>query len=163
MGNKEILRQRVEELAAKVSGEVEELSGVLILKVKGAYLSETLSAAKSFPDVPCDFLHDMTALDLKDHFEVVYQLSSLHGPQRLRVKGTVDREHPVVNSVTRLWRGANFLEREAYDMFGIEFKGHPNLKRIYLWDDFEGYPLRKDYVTESLEERSVVLPLKKGE
>ncbi|MDI6813355.1 MAG: NADH-quinone oxidoreductase subunit C [Desulfitobacteriaceae bacterium] len=163
MGNKEMLRKRVDELATKVNGEVEESLGVLMLKVKGAYIIETLNGAKNFPEMPCDFLHDLTAVDLGNHFEVVYQLSSLRGPQILRVKGIVDRENPVIDSVTRIWQGANFLEREAYDMFGIEFKGHPNLRRIYLWDEFEGYPLRKDYATESVEQRAVVMPLKVGD
>ncbi|HVJ50030.1 NADH-quinone oxidoreductase subunit C [Desulfitobacterium sp.] len=163
MENKELLKQRVEELAARVSGEVKESFGVFILKVKAPYIIETLTAAKSFTDVPCDFLHDLGGLDLGDHFEVVYQLSSLRGPQLLRVKAIVDRENPVIDSVTRIWQGANFLEREAYDMFGIIFKGHPNLKRIYLWDDFEGYPLRKDYVTEPIEVRNIVRTRIEGE
>ena len=156
MENKELLKQLVEELATRVKGEVEESFGVLNLKVKAPYIVETLTAAKSFTGVPCDFLHDLGGLDLGDHFEVVYQLSSLRGPQCLRVKAIVDRENPVIDSVTCIWQGANFLEREAYDMFGILFKGHPNLKRIYMWDDFEGYPLRKDYVTEPIEVRNIV-------
>ncbi|TGE32787.1 NADH-quinone oxidoreductase subunit C [Desulfosporosinus sp. Sb-LF] len=155
MENKQ-LRQHVEELASRVNGEVEESLGALILKVKAPYIVETLTGAKSFPDAPCDFLHDLCGLDLVDHLEVVYQLSSLRGPQCLRVKAIVERENPVIDSVTRIWQGANFLEREAYDMFGIKFKGHPNLKRIYMWDDFEGYPLRKDYVTEPIEERNIM-------
>ena len=163
MENKEVLKQRVEELATRVNGEVEESFGVLILKVNAPYIIETLTAAKNFADTPCDFLHDLGGLDLVDHFEVVYQLSSLRGPQWLRVKAVVDRENPVIDTVTRIWQGANFLEREAYDMFGIIFKGHPNLKRIYLWDDFEGYPLRKDYVTEPIEVRNIMRQRVEGE
>jgi len=163
MENKELLLKHVQELAAKVNGEVEDSLGVPVLKVKGAYIIETLNSAKNFPDTPCDFLHDLTAVDVGDHFEVVYQLSSLRGPQRLRIKGLVDRDNPTIDSVTRIWQGANFMEREAFDMFGIQFKGHPNLRRIYLWDEFEGYPLRKDYETESVEKRTVLMPLKVGE
>ena len=150
------LKQQVEELASKVNGEIEESVGALILKVKAPSIIETLNSVKKFPNVSCDFLHDLCGLDCTDHFEVVYQLSSLQGPQRLRVKAIVERENPEIDSVTGIWQGANFLEREAYDMFGIKFKGHPNLKRIYMWDDFEGYPLRKDYVTEPIEERNFV-------
>ena len=162
MENK-VLRQRVEELAVRVNGEVEESVGALILKVKAPYIMETLTGAKNFIDAPCDFLHDLCGLDLVDHLEVVYQLSSLRGPQCLRVKAIVERENPVIDSATRIWQGANYLEREAYDMFGIIFKGHPNLKRIYMWDDFEGYPLRKDYVTEPIEVRNVVRQRSEGE
>lgn len=163
MENRDLLKRFVEELAIRVHGEVEKYLGVLILKVKAPYIIEVLTSAKNFPDVPCDFLHDLGGLDSKDHLEVVYQLSSLRGSQRLRVKAIVDRENPVIDSATRIWRGANFLEREAYDMFGILFKGHPNLKRIYLWDDFEGFPLRKDYVTEPIEIRNIVRIQSEGE
>lgn len=156
MENNELLRKRVDELAARVNGEVEEILGTLVLKVKAPYITETLTSVKNFEDVPCDFLHDLGGLDTGDHLEVVYQLRSWSGPQKLRVKAIVDRENPVVDSVTRIWAGANFLEREAYDMFGFQFKGHPNLKRIYLWEDFEGFPLRKDYVTEPVETRNVM-------
>jgi len=159
----ELLKQQVEELATRVNGEVEESFGALVLKVKAPSIIETLTGAMEFPDVPCDFLHDLCGMDLVDHLEVVYQLSSLHGTQLLRVKAIVDREKPVIDSVTSLWQGANFLEREAYDMFGIIFKGHPNLKRIYMWDDFEGYPLRKDYVTEPIEVRNIVRTRIEGE
>ncbi|MFZ3102766.1 MAG: NADH-quinone oxidoreductase subunit C [Desulfitobacteriaceae bacterium] len=162
MENK-VFWDKVQQVAVKVNGEVEEICGALILKIKSAYAIETLNMIKSFTDVPCDFLHDLTALDKVEHFEVVYQLSSLRGSQRLRVKAIVDRQNPVIDSVTRIWQGANFLEREAFDMFGIQFKGHPNLKRIYLWDDFVGYPLRKDYVQESLAERCTVLERKEGD
>jgi len=163
MENNTILIQQVKDLASKVNGEVKESFGVLVLTVQAAYITETLTAAKKFTDVPCDFLHDLCGLDLVDHFEVVYQLSSLHGPQTLRVKAILNHENPVVDSVTRIWQGANYLEREAYDMFGIIFKGHPNLKRIYMWDDFEGYPLRKDYVTEPIEVRNITRTRIEGE
>jgi NADH-quinone oxidoreductase subunit C len=162
MENK-VLREQVEKLATQVNGEVEEILGELILKVKASYINETLKGAKSLANTPCDFLHDLCGLDAVDHLEVIYQLSSLRGPQRLRVKAIVDRENPVIDSVTGIWQGANFLEREAYDMFGISFKGHPNLKRIYMWDDFEGYPLRKDYVTEPIEVRNIVRTRIEGE
>lgn len=162
MENK-VLSRYVDELATRVNGVVEEISGVLILKVQASYIMEVLTGAKNFPDVPCDFLHDLCGIDGGDHFEVVYQLSSLHGPQLLRIKAIVDREKPVIDSATRIWEGANYLEREAYDMFGIIFKGHPNLKRIYMWDDFEGYPLRKDYVTEPIEVRNSVRQRIEGE
>jgi len=156
MGNKEVLRKNVEELASRVNGTVEEMLDYLVLTVKAPYITETLTAAKNFKETPCDFLHDIAGVDKMDHFEVVYHLTSLRGPQKLRVKAIVDRENPVIDSVTRIWPGANFMEREAYDMFGIQFKGHPNLKRIYLWDDFEGFPLRKDYVTEPPEVRNIM-------
>lgn len=157
------LRALVNELADRVNGEVEECLGVLELTVNAQYAIEALSGAKNFANVPCDFLHDLCGMDLEDHLEVVYQLSSLRGPQHLRIIARVERDNPVIESVTPLWKGADFLEREAFDMFGIQFRGHPNLKRIYMWDDFEGYPLRKDYVIESHEQRSIMRVRKEGE
>lgn len=158
-----VLRERVDELAAKVNGEVEECLGVIELTVNCSEVIRTLINAKTFDDVPCDFLHDLCGMDLEDHLEVVYQLSSLRGSQRLRIIAKVERDNPSIDSVTDIWKGADFLEREAFDMFGIQFRGHPNLKRIYMWDDFEGYPLRKDYVIESREQRAVMRVRKEGE
>lgn len=156
MENKEILRKRIDELAARVNGTVEESLDFIVLTVQAPYITEVLTAVKNFEDVPCDFLHDIAGVDKLEHLEVVYHLTSIRGPQKLRVKAIVDREKPIIDSVVKIWAGANFMEREAYDMFGIEFKGHPNLKRIYMWDDFEGYPLRKDYVTEPPEVRDIM-------
>ncbi|HWQ41286.1 MAG TPA: NADH-quinone oxidoreductase subunit C [Desulfosporosinus sp.] len=158
-----ILRARVGELAVRVNGAVEESLGELQLTVNYTDAIEVLTGAKNFEDVPCDFLHDLCGMDLEDHLEVVYQLSSLHGPQRLRIIARVERENPVIDSATCIWKGSDFLEREAFDMFGIQFRDHPNLKRIYLWDDFEGYPMRKDYVVESYEQRAIMRVRKEGE
>lgn len=159
----DMLRVRVDELAVTVNGEVEESLGVLELTVNYRDVIKALTGARNLADVPCDFLHDLAGMDWEDHFEVVYQLSSLRGPQRLRIIARVERDNPVIDSATRIWRGADFLEREAFDMFGIQFSGHPNLKRIYLWDDFEGYPMRKDYVVESHEQRAIMRIRKEGE
>jgi NADH-quinone oxidoreductase subunit C len=94
-----------------------------------------------------DVLMDMTAVDYQGEdprFEVVYNLLSLPFNRRLRVKLRVE-EGKQVDSLTPMWGCANWLEREIWDMFGIPFKGHPDLKRILMYDGFEGHPLRKDY------------------
>ena len=78
-------------------------------------------------------------------FVVVYHFFSLELKHRLRVEVPVEEEDAEVDSLTSLWGGANWLEREVWDMFGIRFRGHPNLKRILMYDEFEGHPLRKDY------------------
>jgi NADH-quinone oxidoreductase subunit C len=95
-----------------------------------------------------DFLTDITAVDWigrKPRFEVVYHLYSFSLRHRLRIKIPVNEEEPWVYSVTSLWKAADWLERECYDMFGIRFEGHPDLRRILLYDSFVGHPLRKDY------------------
>jgi NADH-quinone oxidoreductase subunit C len=95
------------------------------------------------------FLSDITAVDYwqkqEPRFEVVYQLVSLKRRRRLRVRVGVPEGDPVVESLTPLWRGANFLEREVWDLYGIRFSDHPDLRRILLYDEFTGHPLRKDY------------------
>jgi len=94
-------------------------------------------------------LTDLTAVDWlerKPRFEVVYQLNSLTRGHRIRVKIGVDGADPWVHSVVGLWGAADWLERECFDMFGIDFKGHPDLRRILMYDSFEGHPLRKDYL-----------------
>jgi NADH-quinone oxidoreductase subunit C len=94
-----------------------------------------------------DYLNFVTAVDRYDHFEVAYLLSSLEHNHSLMIKARCyDRENPALPSVVSVWQGADFQEREIYDLFGIKFEGHPNMKRIFLWDGFEGHPLRKDYI-----------------
>ena len=95
-----------------------------------------------------NFLMDITALDFPmrpERFEVVYHLYSLSKNHRLRVKIRVHESNPEVDSLTHLWKSANWLEREVWDMYGIRFKEHPDLRRILLYEEFEGHPLRKDY------------------
>jgi len=95
-----------------------------------------------------DYLALLTAVDQPDRFEVVYHLWSIKDrtTEPFVLKAYIeDKENPAVPSVTPLWRGANFQEREAYDLMGIRFQGHPNLERIVLWEGFHGHPLRKDF------------------
>ena len=95
-----------------------------------------------------DMLADMTAVDYlglqEPRFEVVYHLNSIERNVRLRIKAPV-KEGEDVETLTSLWPIANWLEREVWDMFGIRFKNHPDLRRILMYDEFEGHPLRKDY------------------
>jgi NADH-quinone oxidoreductase subunit C len=94
------------------------------------------------------FLSDLCAVDWpgrEERFEIVYNFTDLDGPARLRVKLPVSGDDPKVPSVTVIWPTANWHEREAFDMFGIVFDGHPDLRRILMPDEWEGHPLRKDY------------------
>ena len=109
-------------------------------------------------------LLDVTAVDWmdlrEDRFELVYQLLSLTNTTRITVKVPVSESSVEVDSVTSLFRSANFLEREVWDMFGITFKGHPNLRRILLYEEFKGHPLRKDYPVQGKQPR---IPLRMPE
>ncbi len=110
---------------------------------------------KDTPELDFDFLMDLTAVDYlffaggkiqkKFRFEVVYHFYSLKYNHRLRVKVVVDEKEPCVNSLCGLWPSANWYEREVWDMYGIRFENHPNLKRILMYEEFEGHALRKDY------------------
>ena len=104
---------------------------------------------KSCDDLLFDMLIDVTAVDWLDRresrFDVVYQLLSTKHLHRLTIKIAVDEANPEVESVVSLWNSANFLEREVWDMFGIVFKNHGDLRRILMYDEFVGHPLRKDY------------------
>ncbi len=111
---------------------------------------EVLAWLKTTPGQEYNYLTDITAVDYRDPehpLEVVYQLRSLSRKADLRIKVALMKSAPlVVDSVYDLWRGADWLEREVYDMFGVTFRGHPDLRRILMWDTYaEGHPLRKDF------------------
>jgi NADH-quinone oxidoreductase subunit C len=120
---------------------------VLILDRSG--LRESFRFFKEDSRLHLDFLSDITAVDYwkkkEPRFEVVYQVASLKGERCLRVRVPVPEEDATVESLVPLWKGANFLEREVWDLFGIRFIDHPDLRRILLYEEFQGHPLRKDY------------------
>ncbi len=93
-----------------------------------------------------DYLNYVTAVDYHDYFELVYQFTAMKANRQVVVKTRCPRADAVVPSITPVYRGADFQEREIFDLMGIKFEGHPNLKRILLWEGFQGYPLRKDYL-----------------
>ena len=96
-------------------------------------------------------LSSLTAVDYVEHFEVVYHLASITRNARAVVKTRVyGRDEPSVPSVITVWKGADLQEREVYDLLGVRFEGHPNLKRLLTWEGFKGYPLRRDYLEPPL-------------
>jgi len=115
--------------------------------IRAGALSDVMEFLKGDPRLQFDMLVDITAVDYpgrEPRFDVVYHLLSLPFNRRLRIKVQTG-DDPGVDSLTRLWGNANWLEREVWDMFGVRFRGHPDLKRILMYDEFEGHPLRKDY------------------
>jgi NADH-quinone oxidoreductase subunit C len=111
-------------------------------------LPEVARHLKEDPEFDFQVLLDITVVDYlneDERFEVVYHFLSMRKNQRFRLKTRVREEDAEVPSVVELWPGANWLEREAWDMFGVRFKGHPELTRILMYEEFEGHPLRKDY------------------
>ena len=138
------------EVAAKVeqqfSGSIIESNGDSLL-VKSESLFELISLLKTTPEFEFIYLSSITAVDYFDYFELVYHLTSMEHNHSLVVKTRCyGRENLVVPSIASLYEGANAQEREIYDLMGINFEGHPYMKRIFLWDGFQGHPLRKDYL-----------------
>lgn len=129
--------------------ETQQSQGDDIVILERLGLRESFRFFKEDPRLGFDFLSDITAVDYwqkkKPRFEVVYQLTALQTRQRLRVRVPVLETETQVESLTPLWKGANFLEREVWDLFGIRFIDHPNLRRVLLYEEFQGHPLRKDY------------------
>ena len=124
--------------------------GDTVVYVEPARCHDILAWLKDAPGQQFNYLTDVTAVEYRDPerpLEVVWQLRSLPRRADLRVKAELDKRQPLaVASVWDLWRGADWLEREVYDMFGISFAGHPDLRRILMWETYaEGYPLRKDF------------------
>ncbi len=100
------------------------------------------------PELAYDFMMDLTAVDYlgkEPRFEVVYHLYSLSKNQRVRIKARVPEADCTIDSIVSIWVAADWFEREVFDLYGIIFNGHPNLKRLLLYEGFEGHPLRKDY------------------
>ena len=142
LSGKEIAAQ----LEEKFPGSIVESSQDCLV-VNGDSLLAVAAFLKDAPDLDFAYLNCITAVDYYEYLEVVYQLTSLEHNHSLVLKTRCyDRENPVLPSVVSLWQGADFQEREIYDLMGIKFEGHPNMKRIFLWEGFQGHPLRKDYL-----------------
>jgi NADH-quinone oxidoreductase subunit C len=136
---------------AKAITEVKFDRDEMTLFVDRSHLREACALLKENPACPFNFLSDVTCVDwypAEPRFEVVYHLLSIPKKERVRLKVRLHGDSPAVESLTSLWPGANYFEREVFDLFGVRFTGHPNLRRILMPEDWEGYPLRKDYPVE---------------
>ena len=149
----ETWKKQVEQVQNKFAAVCEEVrmppdypTDVPILYVKKEAIVEVLVFLKETPGFGYNFLADITATDeeIAPRFEVVYNLFSTQHLWRIRVKVRVGESEEVPTAVS-VWKGANWAEREIFDMFGVKFKGHPNLRRILMDQRWVGHPLRKDY------------------
>jgi NADH-quinone oxidoreductase subunit C len=131
--------------------EAIEFRGELTIVVPRAHLRRAAELLHSDPDLAFTYLSDVTGVDrfpVEPRFELNYHLMSLTRKERLRLKVRVSSSDPVVETVTPVWDGANWHEREVFDLFGVRFEGHPDLRRILLPESWEGHPLRKDFPVE---------------
>ncbi len=130
--------------------EVKTFRNEVTVTVQKKDIFEICKFLSSDPDLQYNLLTDLCGVDffpVAPRFEIVYHLHSMKNNQRLRVKTRVG-ETETIPSVETIWKVANWYEREVYDLFGITFENHPDLRRILLWDGYEGYPLRKDFPVE---------------
>lgn len=140
--------KKIQEKFADQIIEMHDQFGQDTVVVPKSVIFELARFLRDDPDLKYNYLMDLTGLDhfnRKPRFEVVYHFLSLEHNTRVRVKVPVGEPDPEVESLTPLWKIANWLEREAFDMFGIKFKNHPDLRRLLLYPEFQGHPLRKDY------------------
>jgi NADH-quinone oxidoreductase subunit C len=147
--NRDILiADKLNEHFANAVQEVSEAHGELTLVVSCEQIIGVCRFLKDAPELRYNMLIDMAGVDYlgrEPRFEVVYQLYSIPHNSRLRLKVRLSESDPVVPSVSAVWSTANWHEREAFDMLGIRFSDHPDLRRIYMPDDYPGHPLRKDF------------------
>jgi len=123
----------------------------MTIYVERPAIREACALLRDNPDFPFNYLSDITCVDWypsEPRFEVVYHLFSIPKKDRIRLKVRLDGASPLIESLTSVWPGANYFEREIFDLFGVRFTGHPYLRRLLMPEDWEGYPLRKDYPVE---------------
>ena len=114
-------------------------------------IREACALLRNDATCPFNYLSDVTCVDWypsEPRFEVIYQLLSIPNKERVRLKVRLSGDNPALDSVTSVWVGANYFEREVFDLFGVRFNGHPYLRRILMPENWEGHPLRKDYPVE---------------
>ena len=117
----------------------------LNLMIPPEQLKAFVRQLRSDPDLTFDYLFCLTCIDWKTHFTMVYHFSSTQYRHNIVVKAKLDRTNPEMETVSDIWRTAEMLEREVYDLFGIKFLHHPDLRRLIMPDDWVGWPLRKDF------------------
>lgn len=145
----DILQNVVDKLSENFSDsfiEVYQSTGDTFIRIEADAIVEICSYLKN--DLHFIYLSDVFGIDRftsEERFEVVYNLISLRDRERLFLKVRLPEENPVMESVTSVWKSASWMEREVYDMFGVKFTGHPDFRRIYMPEDYEYYPMRKEF------------------
>lgn len=145
---KELIIQKVKEKFNSSIEEITEFRGDLSITIKKDKIVELAKLLKEDDNLHFETCIDVTAIDWakrKNRFTVVYHVYSYQNNFTLRLKANIDDEPPQIDSVTSVWKSANWYERETYDMYGIIFINHPDLRRIYMPEGFEYHPLRKDF------------------
>jgi NADH-quinone oxidoreductase subunit C len=149
--NASVVVERLKAWNAQAVAQVIEYRGETTIVVPRELLRAAAQQCRDNPELAFNMLSDVTCVDrfpVEPRFELNYQLVSLDRRVRVRLRTSVSTEQPIVDSMVPVWGGANWLEREVFDLFGIQFNGHPDLRRILLPEEFEGFPLRRDFPVE---------------
>jgi NADH-quinone oxidoreductase subunit C len=142
---------RLREWNAAAVESVSEFRGEITIVVPPSLLRAALAFCRGDAALQFNLLSDIVCVDhfpIAPRFEVNYHLTSIPRRDKLRIRARISGDDPVLDSATSVWPGANWMEREVFDLFGVRFAGHPDLRRILLPDDWQGHPLRKDYPVE---------------
>ncbi len=149
--NASVVVEQLRAWNAEAVSQVLERRGETTIVVPRHMLRATAQQCRDNPVLKFNLLSDATCVDrfpIEPRFELNYQLVSLDRRERVRLRTSVSAQQPIIESLVPIWPGANWMEREIFDLFGIRFDGHPDLRRILLPDGFEGAPLRRDFPTE---------------
>lgn len=149
--NANVVAEQLRSWNERAVKQVVEYRGETTIVVPYEMLRDVALQCRDNPSLKFNLLSDATCVDrfpVEPRFELNYQLVSLDRRDRVRLRTSVSVQHPVVDSLVPVWPGANWMEREIFDLFGIRFEGHPDLRRILLPDGFEGAPLRRDFPVE---------------
>jgi len=149
--NASVVVEQLRAWNAQVVSQVVEYRGETTIVVPREMLRDAAKQCRDNPALKFNLLSDVTCVDrfpIEPRFELNYQLVSLERGERVRLRTRVSAQQPIIDSLVPVWPGANWMEREVFDLFGIRFEGHPDLRRILLPNEFEGYPLRRDFPTE---------------
>lgn len=145
---KELVIQKIKSKLQNSIEEINDFRGDLSITIQKDKIVELAEFLKSDDELHFETCIDVTAIDWatrKNRFTVVYHVYSYKNNFTLRIKANIDEEPPKIETVSHIWKSANWYERETYDMYGIIFLNHPDLRRMYMPEGFEYYPLRKDF------------------
>ncbi|MBK7229196.1 MAG: NADH-quinone oxidoreductase subunit C [Ignavibacteriales bacterium] len=145
---KELIQQKLKDNFTEASFEFSEFRNELSVKLNKKYILQVCKFLKENSDLEFLLCEDITAVDWatrKNRFTVVYHIFSIKNNFRLVLKSDVDESESIIDSVSSVWKTSDWQERECYDMYGIRFNNHPDLRRIYMPEEFEYHPLRKDF------------------
>jgi NADH-quinone oxidoreductase subunit C len=144
----EQLKTYLETKFPQINFSISEIDKTLVAEIEKDSFPNFAEFLKNSSQTTFDYLMNLTAVDYPDKIEVIYHIFSMIEKHKITVKTKLDRINPEINSIAYLWSGADWFEREVFDLFGVKFLNHPNLQRIVLPPEWAGYPLRKDYQDE---------------